>query len=201
MSRTQLQRRTETIRSLIDATIESLCEKGYAATTISEIVARAGVSSGALFRHFPTRLDLLVAAAEEVRSRQFTEFRAGLSGLGTDSIDHCLTLLRAACRAPINGAWYELLIAARSDPALRERLSPFTIQYHEQIAQLARALPFAATIAPQRLDTVIFSVVYLLDGEALAAVVHPDPEQDELRLTVIANLLRAEAANQEFISA
>ena len=201
MSRTQQQRRTETIRNLIDATIESLCEKGYAATTISEIVTRAGVSSGGLFRHFPTRLDLLVAAAEEVRSRQFTEFRAGLSALGTDSIDHCLTLLRAACRAPINGAWYELLIAARSDPALRERLTPFTIQYHDQIAQLARTLPFAAAIPAHRLDTVIFSVVYLLDGEALAAVVHPDPEQDELRLTVIANLLRAEAANQEFISA
>ncbi|MEU4647250.1 TetR/AcrR family transcriptional regulator [Nocardia fluminea] len=201
MSRTQQQRRTETIRNLIDATIGSLCEKGYAATTISEIVTRAGVSSGALFRHFPTRLDLLVAAAEEVRSRQFTEFRAGLSALGTDSLDHCLTLLRAACRAPINGAWYELLIAARSDPALRERLTPFTIQYHDQIAQLARTMPFAAAIAPHRLDAVIFSVVYLLDGEALAAVVHPDPEQDELRLTVIANLLRAEAANQEFISA
>ncbi|MFD3747426.1 TetR/AcrR family transcriptional regulator [Nocardia sp. NPDC058633] len=201
MSRTQQQRRTETIRNLIDATIESLCEKGYAATTISEIVARAGVSSGALFRHFPTRLELLVAAAEEVRARQFAEFRAGLSGLGTDSIDHCLALLRAACRAPINGAWYELLIAARSDSALRAQLTPFTVRYHEQIAQLARTLPFAATIDPELLDTVIFSVVYLLDGEALAAVVHPHPEQDELRLTMIANLLRVGAPNQEFVSA
>ena len=85
MSRTQQQRRTETIGNLIDATIDSLCEKGYAATTVSEIVARAGVSSGALFRHFPTRLDLLVAAAEEVRSRQFTEFRGeGTAGAGVN---------------------------------------------------------------------------------------------------------------------
>ncbi|MGA9872905.1 MAG: TetR/AcrR family transcriptional regulator [Rhodococcus sp. (in: high G+C Gram-positive bacteria)] len=190
MTRTQEQRRTETIGKLLDAAISSLCEKGYAATTVNEITSRAGVSSGALFRHFSTRLDIVVAAADEVRRRQFDEFHAGLSSFGNTSIEHCLTLLRAACRAPVNGAWYELLIAARSDAELRERLIPFTVRYHEQIATLARTLPIAATIDPRQLDTVVFSVVHLLDGEALAAVVHPQSEQEDMRLTMIAHLLR-----------
>lgn len=192
MSRTQQERRTETIGKLLDATIVSLCENGYAATTVSEIVSRAGVSSGALFRHFPTRLDIVVAAADEVRRRQFDEFRTGLAGFGTASVEHCLLLLRAACRAPINGAWYELLIAARSDIDLRERLIPFTVRYHEQISALARRLPIAGSIPPAQLDTVIFTVVHLLDGEALSAIVHPQPEQEELRLHLIAGLLRGE---------
>ncbi|MCC8926634.1 MAG: TetR/AcrR family transcriptional regulator [Rhodococcus sp. (in: high G+C Gram-positive bacteria)] len=190
MSRTQQQRREQTIGKLLDATIDSLCEKGYAATTVSEVVSRAGLSSGALFRHFATRLDLLVAAADEVRRRQFSEFRAGITAFGGASIEQCLTLLRAACRAPINGAWYELLIAARSDAELRERLIPFTVRYHAQIAELARTLPVAAAIDPRQLDTVIFSVVHLLDGEALAAVVHPQPEQEDMRLEMIAHMLR-----------
>ncbi|MGB6181142.1 MAG: helix-turn-helix domain-containing protein, partial [Rhodococcus sp. (in: high G+C Gram-positive bacteria)] len=62
MRRTQEQRRTDTIARLLDAAITSLAEKGYAATTVNEVVTRAGVSSGALFRHFPTRLDVMVAA-------------------------------------------------------------------------------------------------------------------------------------------
>lgn len=190
MRRTQQQRREETVAKLLDAAISSLCEKGYAATTVNEIVTRAGLSSGALFRHFATRLDIVVAAADEVRRRQFEEFHTGLSSFGSASVEHCLTLLRAACRAPVNGAWYELLIAARSDSELRERLSPLTVRYHEQIAALARTLPVAGTIDPRQLDTVVFSVVHLLDGEALAAIVHPQPEQEAMRLEMIAHLLR-----------
>ncbi|MBY6684698.1 TetR/AcrR family transcriptional regulator [Rhodococcus sp. BP-149] len=193
MRRTQEERRTDTIARLLDATIASLCEKGYAATTVNEVVTRAEVSSGALFRHFATRLDLVVAAADEVRRRQFEEFRAGLSGFGSASVEHCLTLLRAACRAPINGAWYELLIAARSDDALRERLVPFTVRYHQEITDLGRSLPIAGTIPAAELDTVLFTVVHLLDGEALSAVVHPQPEQDEVRLHLVARLLRGES--------
>lgn len=190
MSPTQQERRTETIGKLLDATISALYEKGYAATTVNEIVTRAGVSSGALFRHFDTRLDLVVAAADEVRRRQFVEFRRGLAAFGSASVEHCLTLLRAACRAPINGAWYELLTAARSDAELRDRLRPFTIRYHGEIVQLARTLPIAGMVAADHLETVIFTVVHLLDGEALAAVVHPQPEQEDMRLEMIAHLLR-----------
>jgi hypothetical protein len=36
-------------------------------------------------------------------------------------------------------------------------------------------------------------VVHLLDGEALSAVVHPQPEQDEVRLHLVARLLRGES--------
>ncbi|KQU04388.1 TetR family transcriptional regulator [Rhodococcus sp. Leaf7] len=193
MRRTQEQRRTDTIAKLLDATISSLAERGYAATTVNEVVTRAGVSSGALFRHFPTRLDLVVAAADEVRRRQFEEFRGGLASFGSASVEHCLTLLRAACRAPINGAWYELLIAARSDEELRARLVPFTIRYHREITELGRTLPIAGTIPAAELDTVLFTVVHLLDGEALSAVVHPQPEQEEMRLHLVARLLRGES--------
>ena len=48
-------------------------------------------------------------------------------------------------------------------------------------------------IDPQHLETVVFSVVHLLDGEALAAVVHPQPEQEAMRLRMIAHLLRGGA--------
>ena len=134
--RTQQERREATIGRILDATVAALGEVGYTATTIAEVCSRSGVSSGGVFRHFPTRLDLMVAAADEVRKRQFEKYREGLARLGVidrsyESVLASLQLVRSACRAPINAAWYELLGAARTDPALRERLEPLAARYVE----------------------------------------------------------------------
>lgn len=190
--RTQQARREATVGKLLEATTAALGEVGYARTTVQEIAQRAGVSVGGLFRHFPSRLDLLVAAADHVRAQQFAGFRAGLAQLGTDSVMTCLRLLRSACRAPINAAWYELLGAARSDPALQVRLAPVAARYHAEIAGFGRTLPLARALPEARLDLLLFTVVHLLDGEALSAVVHAQPEQEGPRLELIAAWLEAE---------
>jgi hypothetical protein len=101
----------------------------------------------------------------------------------------CLTLLRQACRAPINRAWYELLGAARNDPQLRLGLEPLVARYHAQIRDTARTLPFAGSVPPDLLDTLVFTVVHVFDGEAMSAVVHPQPEQEGLRIDLLAHLL------------
>jgi len=48
---------------LLDAAISVIREKGYAATSVDELCARAGVTKGAFFHHFPTKDSLAVAAA------------------------------------------------------------------------------------------------------------------------------------------
>lgn len=190
--RTQQARRSATVARVLDATSAALGEVGYPRTTMQEIAQRAGVSVGGVFRHFPSRLDVVVAAADHVRARQFDSFRAGLATLGTDSVMTCLRLLRAACRAPINAAWYELLNAARSDAELRERLAPVAARYHAEIAAFGRTLSVAREIPGHRLDMVLFTVVHLLDGEALSAAVHAQPAQEGPRLELLAALLTSE---------
>lgn len=142
-----------------------------------------------MFRHFGSRLELVVAAADEVRARQFDGFRAGLRALPEVTVEECLLLLRAACRAPMNAAWYELLVAARTDAELREALAPMARRYHEEIVALGRSLPVAETIPEEELDTVLLGVVHLLDGEALMAVVHPHPEQEDRRIAQLVRVL------------
>lgn len=187
--RTQAERRSATVAALVDATVASLGELGYARTTTAEIGRRAGVSPGGLFRHFESRLDLIVAAADEVRARQFAAFGAGLERLGEITVQDCLLLLRAACRAPVNAAWYELLVAARTDPGLRDALAPMAARYHREITELGRTLPIAGLIPEEELDTVLLGVVHLLDGEALAAVVNPQPAQDDRRIAQLVHVL------------
>ena len=50
--------------ALIQATIETVAEKGIHAVKVSALARELGVSSAAPFRHFSSRIDLLVAAAE-----------------------------------------------------------------------------------------------------------------------------------------
>ena len=146
---------------------------------------------------------LHLAAADAVRERQFANFRLGLAQLGgpddsPESVRECLRLLRAACRAPINAAWYELLGAARTDPALRERLAPMAQRYHDQIAEFGRTLPIASRFEPAEFDMLLFTLVHLLDGEAVASVVHPQPEQEEPRLELMARLVTGATPRSRF---
>jgi AcrR family transcriptional regulator len=176
----------------VDATVASLCERGYARTTTAEISRRSGVSQGGLFRHFGSRIELVLAAADEVRARQFVGFRAALEQLDEITLEECLRLLRAACRAPVNAAWYELLVAARTDPDLREALAPLAARYHAEILAMGRSLPVAAAIPEREVDTLLLGIVHLLDGEALVAAVHAHPEQEDQRIAQLVRVLAGE---------
>ena len=49
---------------LIDAALALIRARGFAATSVDELCAEAGVSKGAFFHHFATKSDLGVAAAD-----------------------------------------------------------------------------------------------------------------------------------------
>src|SRR4051812_31159339 len=70
--------------ALIDATLELLEQGGPEQVTVREAAKRAGVSSGAPFRHFPTRTALLTAVAEQAMIRFRAEIDAALEETGTD---------------------------------------------------------------------------------------------------------------------
>jgi TetR/AcrR family transcriptional repressor of nem operon len=54
---------------LLDAAILIIRKKGYAATSVDELCARAGVTKGAFFHHFPSKDSLAVAALNQWTER------------------------------------------------------------------------------------------------------------------------------------
>jgi AcrR family transcriptional regulator len=70
--------------ALIEATLELLEEGGLEHVTVREAAKRAGVSSGAPFRHFPTRTALLTAVAEQAMGRFRAEIDAALAQADSD---------------------------------------------------------------------------------------------------------------------
>lgn len=62
-------------QALVDAALAIARESGLEAVTVREAGKRVGVSSGAPFRHFPNKMALMTAVAEEAMQR----FRDGIA--------------------------------------------------------------------------------------------------------------------------
>ncbi|SEF87105.1 DNA-binding transcriptional regulator, AcrR family [Nonomuraea solani] len=105
----------ETRERLLAAAAEVFAERGYDGTRVADIAAAAGVSNGALYAHFGSKADLLVAALRAHGRRLL----AGLFATDPDrsATDLLLTLGRNLPRRRDPGAYLivEALVAARRD--------------------------------------------------------------------------------------
>ena len=72
---------------MVEATVALVQAHGVEQVSVREAARRAGVSSGAPFRHFPSRAALLTAAAEEAMRRFRAEVETAMAGVaGEDAI-------------------------------------------------------------------------------------------------------------------
>jgi len=60
---------TDKKRRIVEAAVMCFSENGYAATATRTIARRAGVAEGTIFRHFPTKKELLVRLVRPLFSR------------------------------------------------------------------------------------------------------------------------------------
>lgn len=148
--RSQSERRAETRGRLLDATIESLIEVGYAGTTIRHVTELAGVSQGAQSHHFPHRVDLVASAFEQLaeqRESRYTERARELPDDATERIRALLDLLWEDFSSPLFTVALKLWIAAAEDEELRKRLVPVERRIYDGLSQLAAEV--AGTLAAE----------------------------------------------------
>ncbi|AFJ36564.1 TetR/AcrR family transcriptional regulator [Mycobacterium sp. MOTT36Y] len=189
MARTQQQRREETVGRLIDACIATIIEVGYARASAAVITKRAGVSVGALFRHFDTMGDFMAATASEVLRRQLESFTKGVAEIPADR--PALGILRDITSGPANAVIYELLVAARTDEKLRETLQHELGQYAAKIHDAARALPGAERFPEDTFPVFVALMTNVFDGAAVVEGVLPQPDIAAQRIPVLMALLTA----------
>lgn len=193
MARTQQQRREETVARLLQASIDTIIEVGYARASAAVITKRAGVSVGALFRHFETMGDFMAATAYEVLRRQLETFTKQVAEIPADrpALPAALTILRDITAGSTNAVLYELMVAARTDEKLKETLQNVLGQYSAKIHDAARALPGAESFPEETFPVIVALMTNVFDGAAIVRGILPQPELEEQRIPMLTALLTA----------
>lgn len=99
---------------LLDAALELFVEKGFAATKVDEVAARAGVSKGTLFLYFPSKEELFKAVVRESIVGRFGEWSMELEQFQGSTAD----MLRYAY-----ASWWETIGSTRASGITKLMLS------------------------------------------------------------------------------
>jgi AcrR family transcriptional regulator len=178
--------------ALIEATLHLLEEGGPERVTVREAAKRAGVSSGAPFRHFPTRTALLTAVAEQAMGR----FRAEIdTALGQADPDDPLARFRAVGTAYLRWALHNpthfrvisdrsLIDLEGSEVLLRDNLEIRTLM-DELLAEAQRRgmlRPVDVTLVPVAARALVYGLARMhVDGHLAQWGVAPDEAERQLQ--------------------
>jgi AcrR family transcriptional regulator len=181
LRRSNAERSAATQARLLDATIESLVELGWAATSTTEVVRRAGVSRGAQVHHFPTKEDLVLAALDYLLERRMRAFESAFADLPADqrSPANAMRLMFEHCFGETFEAWLELVMAARTDPAVHDRFVQLEERFFENALATFRGMFPNAAADPNFARVALRLSFSLLDGLALGRLTGGDAAELE----------------------
>lgn len=192
--RTQSERSAETQAALLDATVESLVELGYARTTTTEIAKRAGVSRGAQVHHYPTKGDLVVAAVERVFSLQEADFAQRFAALpaGERTLERAIDELWSIFDSPVYPAALELIVAARTEPELQVVVHAVVARFQQAVSELFAEL-FPQLVGVRWADRLAGFAFAVLQGAAISGYAGFDrPEEVVAFMRALARLATPE---------
>jgi AcrR family transcriptional regulator len=142
--------RAQRREQILTAATEAFARAGFAATSLDDIAAEAGITRVILYRHFDSKTDLYQAVLDRMCARLDAHVEQPVGGFTAASIDG---LLEAAVESP---AGFRLLFQhALREPEFKERIEKFradiTAAAYLQISALIpdQALArWAAQLAP-----------------------------------------------------
>jgi AcrR family transcriptional regulator len=167
---------------LLDQARSAFAEFGVDAS-LDEIARRAGVASGTLYRHFPTRLDLIEAVLAE-QIAELVDLGRGLLA-GEDEFDALATWLRAALTHALT---YRGLAAAVLSSAL-DREKSLVSTWHAEMFAVGAALLARARQSGVVVTAADEADVLKMVG-AIAWAAQDSPAQADRLLALLLNGLR-----------
>lgn len=118
---------------IIQAARSVFVQKGYSQSSISDVIAAAGLSAGAIYNHFTGKTELMVAAA----TVDLSVFDTTPHELPWDYVERCLRVLRdnSALARILALTWGEATI----DPRLREVSEGQLLELRGRVVESYRA--------------------------------------------------------------
>ena len=173
-------------RAVLQAAAEAFAHGGYAATSMEEIAATAGVTKLIVYRHFGSKEILYRAVLEQVFARQAELFLANIAQ-GLQAAGSTRALLDVAREWP-DGFRLVWRHAAREPQFAAEakQLRDTAVSAARAVVAPFVAAPFAEWAAQTLFDQLVDAVLNWLD--------HGDPANDERFVTLETAALQATVA-------
>ena len=188
---TQQERSTLAREKLIGAAISSICEKGFALTTMAEIATQAGMTRGAIQHHFESRNDLVLAILREVEGRVVATFSDA-------TIDHALPLaervgrlidhLGEIGRSDAYLAVMDLWISTRSEPELKDAVRESVLRSSSSYRALWQN-SFGDDVPADIISDCRRVVVAVLRGSVISRVFVPNPRSYAMALATLKEMV------------
>jgi AcrR family transcriptional regulator len=184
--------RDATRRRIVDVAVESLVERGFAATTTVEVQRRTGLSRGALLHHFPTREALFTAAVHRLVEVNLEAMWQELDAAPADAdpVRRGMWVLRRASRRPSFGAELELWGAARTDARLRAALRAAELSARKELYAVIDAVFGPEIAAAEWYPSIVDLTVQLIRGLAVTASLRDDRDRHEPMIDQWARVVR-----------
>ena len=185
------EERTRAMRArLLEATIESLVERGWAGTSTTVVSQRAGVSRGAQLHHFPTKNALVLAAVEHLSEARRAELRTAAATLptGPRHTRAVLGVLAEHFTSPVFTAALELWVAARTDAHLLAAVGPLEQRVGREVHRLTVDLLGVDESRPGTRE-LVQATLDLVRGLGLANTISDDRRRRNRILDAWADLL------------
>ena len=179
-------RRLATRERIVDAAHRLIAHGGYGEASVAAVAADAGVATGTVYRHFPSKAELFAEVFRRASQREVDAVSAAIAtggvGAGVE------TFARRALRAR-RLAW--ALLAEPVDPAVEAERLAYRRAFRDAYAA---ALPDHVD-DPELVAAALVGAV----GEALVGPLSPtahDRDEDVLVATLVAFALRSIAAQE-----
>lgn len=173
---------------LVDAARQLVEEGGYATASVQAIADRAGVSAGALYRHYPSKAELFVEVFRDAAKRDLA------------AVDHaaaagrCVERLEAAVATHARRALHRrrlawALLYEPVDPLVDEERLVYRRTYCRHMAGLLRQAIAAGEIPEQNVELSAACVVGAI-AESLVGPLSPVAGQVASEEEIVATLVR-----------
>ena len=181
--RSQAERRAATRAELLDAAERLFAEKGFVTASLAEIAEAAGVSKGAIYHHFATKDELLLALLD-------SHFQDRI-----DAVERIRSAEGVVEEIPFDRRWnllfLEFVVRAARDEVFgkkfRRRLERLRERSAEGVERFLEGQEIASDLSPSDLAA---GVAALGNGLAIEGLVGPRASSDALYASLLQVLLR-----------
>lgn len=182
---------------LLAAAAATIEDGGYAAASVAAIAARAGVSTGALYRHFPSKAELFVEVFRTHAQRELAAMHAAGDRTTTFTARLAAVVETYATTALANRRLAWALVYEPLDPLVDAERLVHRRLYRDQMVELLRLGMEAREIPVADDPGLLAAVVVGGIAEALSGPLSPvseEADRDHVVSTIVALALRTVGA-------